>query len=285
MAIGLTMEKMSSVCSSFNRCCLGYVETSFEIDCFESNNLKRLFHEANSYAQGIKIKMVRHKRCQSNKEENPATLLGLNLQYPTIQFVDSLDKTERVEVIAHELLHLLLVYRFGLGVIGRRAPHCGSNEDVFRYFMSMTGDWIFLLGQVANTAHHLILTEFLKEEYGIKSDLHLHLLNQNFKNIMNDNSWDKESLYAKGLIAFEYEKLIGHMDQVIDSSKQPDSFWESYHFAQKHFRNYSFRSIPTPSSYEDDILSFLGDLGYQKQDFIFFPESSSNRFPPIYKDV
>jgi hypothetical protein len=31
----------------------------------------------------------------------------------------------------------------------------------------------------------------------------------NFGIIANDHSRDKESLYAKGLIAFEYEKLIG----------------------------------------------------------------------------
>ena len=107
---------------------------------------------------------------------------------------------------------------------------------------------------------------------------------QNFNIIANHNSRDKESLYAKGLIAFEYEKLIGNVDQVIDSSKQPDSFWESYHSAQKHFGIYSLRSIPTPSSYEEDILSFLGDLGYPQQDFMFFPDVTSNRFSPKRKD-
>jgi len=30
-------------------------------------------------------------------------------------------------------------------------------------------------------------------------------------------------------------------------------------------------SFPTPSVYKEDILSFLEDLGYQKQDFVFFP--------------
>jgi len=30
-----------------------------------------------------------------------------------------------------------------------------------------------------------------------------------------------------------------------------------------------FQMIPTPSSYKKDILSFLEDLGYPKQDFLF----------------
>jgi hypothetical protein len=96
-------------------------------------------------------------------------------------------------------------------------------------------------------------------------------MTHNFKIIANDHWRDKESLYAKGLIAFEYEKFIGPMDQVIDCSKQPDPFWNSYRSAQKHFKHYSSRSIPTPSLYEGDILSFLGDLGYPKQDFLFYP--------------
>jgi hypothetical protein len=174
------MGKMPSVYSFFNRSCPADVATSFEIDRLESDSLKRLFQDAASYVQGIRVEMVRPGRYQSNKEKHPVSLLGLTFGSPTIQLVDSFDKPKQVEAIAHELLHLLLVYRFGFGVIGRRAPRYGSSEDVFRYFMSMSGDWIFLLGQVANTAHHLILIEFLQEEYGIPSHLHLHLLHHNY---------------------------------------------------------------------------------------------------------
>ena len=170
------------------------------------------------------------------------------------------------------LLHLLLVYRYGLGVIGRRIPRHGDSEDVFRFFMSMRGDWVYLLGQIANTAHHLILMDYLKEEYGIGGSLHLHLLHHNFCIIANDNSRDKESQYAKGLIAFEYEKLIGKVDRVINTFRQTESFWQAYHLAQKYFGKYGFRSIPTSSSYEEDVLSFLEALGYQREDFMFFPE-------------
>jgi hypothetical protein len=157
-------------------------------------------------------------------------------------------------------------------VVGRRIPRHGDSKDVFRFFMSMRGDWVYLLGQIANTLHHLILVDYLKKEYGIESSLHLRLLHHNFGIVANDNSGDKESLYAKGLIAFEYEKLIGKVDRVINIFCQTESFWEEYHSAHKHFGKYGFRSIPTSSSYEENILSFLEALGYQREDFMFFPE-------------
>jgi hypothetical protein len=94
----------------------------------------------------------------------------------------------------------------------------------------------------------------------------------NFGIIANDHSRDKESLCAKGLIAFEYEKFIGRVDRVINIHRQTEFFWKAYHSAQKHFDKYSFRSIPAPSSYQEDIPSFLEDLGYERQGFIFFPD-------------
>jgi hypothetical protein len=42
--------------------------------------------------------------------------------------------------------------------------------------LSINKNWGYLLGQVANTAHHLILIDYLKEEYGIESGLHRRLL-------------------------------------------------------------------------------------------------------------
>ena len=142
--------------------------------------------------------------------------------------------------------------------------------------MSMRGDWVYLLGQIANTAHHLILIDYLKEEYGIEDSLHIYLLHQNFCVTANDNARDKESEYGKGLVAYEYEKFVGRVDRVIDICRQTEFFWEAYHSAQKHFDKYSFHSIPDPSSYEEDILSFLEGLGYPREDFVFFPESGVN---------
>lgn len=216
--------------------------------------------------------MIANGRGLWSQEEHPATTIGLTYQNPTVQFVDSLDKGQRIEAIAHELAHLLLVYRDGLGVVGRRIPRHGDSEDVFRFFMSMRGDWVYLLGQITNTLHHLILVDYLKKEYGIESSLHLRLLHHNFGIIANDDSTDKESLYAKGLIAFEYEKLIGKVDRVMNIFHQTESFWQAYHSAQKHFGRYGYRSIPTSSSYEENILSFLEALGYQREDFRFFPD-------------
>jgi hypothetical protein len=247
-------------------------KNSFDIACLESEALQRLFHGMTSYVQNIRIEMVANGKGHGSREEHPATTIGLALQKPIIRIVDSLDKGQRIEAIAHELAHLLLVYRDGLGVVGRRIPRHGDSEDVFRFFMSMRGDWVYLLGQIANTLHHLILVDYLKKEYGIESSLHLRLLHHNFGIIANDNSRDNESLYAKGLIAFEYERLIGKVDRVINIFCQTESFWQAYHSAQKYFGRYGFQSIPTSSSYEENILSFLEALGYQRKDFMFFPE-------------
>jgi hypothetical protein len=249
------------------------IKNSFDITCLESEALQRLFHELTSYVQNIRIEMVANGRGHWSREEHPATTIGLTIQSPTVQFADSLDKGQRIEAIAHELAHLLLVYRYGLGVVGRRIPRPGNSEDVFRFYMSMRGDWVYLLGQIANTAHHLVLIDYLKGEYGIEDSLHIYLLNQNFCVAANDNARDKESQYGMGLVAFEYEKFIGRVDRVINIHRQTEFFWKAYHSAQKHFDKYSFRSIPAPSSYQEDILSLLEDLGYQKEDFVFFPES------------
>jgi hypothetical protein len=117
----------------------------------------------------------------------------------------------------------------------------------------------------------LILIDYLREEYGIQSDLHPRLLHHNLQIIADKNWQDKESLHAKGIIAFEYERLIGNVDRLINLDRQTEGFLKSYQSAQKHLGKYGFQTMPTPSSYKEDILSFLEDLGYQKQDFVFFP--------------
>jgi hypothetical protein len=231
----------------------------------------KVYHDTNSLIPEIRIETVLGRRGKQLQEESPAWTIGIPLGVPTIQFADSLSRMNRIEAIAHELVHLLLVYRHGLGVIGRTIPRYGNSDDVFHYFMSMSGDWEYLLGQLANTIHHLILIDYLKEKYGIGSRLHLHLLNCNFSLFLRETLGDKESIYAAGIIAFEHEKLTGNVDRLIDLDHQTEFFKTSYQSAQEHFGKYGFQSPPTPSSYQDDILSFLEDLGYQKQDFTFFP--------------
>jgi len=258
-----------------NKCNGGYSVCSanpFDITSLESEALTKLFNETTSYIQNIRIEMVANGKGHRDKEEHPAAITGVTTQSPTVRFADSLEKGQRIEAIAHELCHLLLVYRYGLGVVGRRTPRPGNREDVFDYFMSIRGDWVYLLGQIANTAHHLVLMDYLKQEYGIEDNLHIQLLHQNFCVGANENARDKESHYGMGVVAFEYEKLIGKVETAINISQQSESFWEAYHFAQKHFGGYAFRSIPAPPSYQEDILSFLEDLGYGRQSFAFFPD-------------
>jgi hypothetical protein len=250
------------------------LERVFDIHSLASEVLMKLYHEANSLITEIRIETVPGPRGHKMREQSPASTIGLPFGIPTIQFADSLSRKKRIEAIAHELVHLLLVYRHGLGVIGRKIPCYGNSDDVFRYFMSMGGDWEYLLGQIGNTVHHLILIDYLKGKYGIDSRLHLYLLNHNFSILLKDSPPDKESQHATGIIAFEYEKLIGNVDRLINFDHQPEFFRKSYQSAQKHFGIYGSQTIPTPSSYREDILSFLEDLGYQKQDFLFFPDSS-----------
>ena len=245
--------------------------SAFDIHSLGSDILTKLFHEVNSLISGIRIEILPTHRADRTGERHPAATIGFPLGKPTIQFSGSLNRINRIEAIAHELVHLLLAYRYGLGVIGRRIPRYGNSDDVFRYFMSMSGDWEFLLGQLGNTVHHLIMVDYLKEKHGFESRLHLHLLNHNFSIIAKDSPKDKESQYAKGIIALEYETLIGKVNRLFNPDYQTEFFWKSYHSAQKHFGKYGFQSIPDPSSYREDILSFLEDLGYQKQDFVFFP--------------
>jgi hypothetical protein len=244
---------------------------TFDIHSLGSEALMKLYHEANSLIPEIRIETVPGPKGNPLREESPASTIGLPLGIPTIQFADSLSRKKRIEAIGHELVHLLLVYRHGLGIIGRKLPRYGNSDDVFRYFMSMSGDWQYLLGQLGNTIHHLILIDYLEEKYGIDSRLHLYLLNHNFSLFLKDSPHDKESLYAAGIITFEYEKLIGNVDRLIDLDHQAECLRKSYQSAQKHFGKYGFQSIPDPSSYKEDILSFLEDLGYQKQEFLFFP--------------
>jgi len=246
-------------------------KNSFDIASLGSEALQRLFGETTSYVQNVKIEVIGNRKACRSREEHPATTVGLTVQRPVIQIADWLTKGQRIEAIAHEAAHLLLVYRSGLGVVGRRIPRHGDSEDVFRFFMSMRGDWVYLLGQISNTAHHLILIGFLKQEYGIEDDLHTSLLHQNFCVAANDNPKDKESQYGMGLVAFEYERLIGKINEAINVDHQSEFFWEAYHLAQKHFGGYGFQSVPAPLSYREDILSFLEALGYQREDFIFFP--------------
>jgi hypothetical protein len=254
------------------------LEKTFDIHSLGSKALMKLYHQANSLIKEIRIETVPRRRSDYLSEDYPVATIGLPRGIPTIQFADSLSRMERIEAIAHELVHLLLVYRYGLGLtIGLKIPWCGHNGDAFLYFMSVGEKWEYLLGQLSNTAHHLVLIDYLKDKYGVESHLHLHLLHQHSSALAKESPNDKESLCARGVVAFEYEKLIGNVDRLIDLDHQTDWFRKSYQSAQNHFGKYSVQRIPTPFFYKEDILSFLEDLGYKREDFIFLPEGEGFR--------
>ena len=241
----------------------------FDIGNLESEGVRRLFRQTTSSLQGLKIEMVTNGKSPWSRQELVAATIGLAAPNPVIRFIDSLSKEERIEAIAHELVHILLVHRFGLRVIGRRTPHPENGDEVTRYFSDMHKNWEYLLGQVGNTTHHLILIDYLKEEYGLESKLHLRLLPHTFRHVMEENSTDKESLYGKGVVAFECARLA--VKGAIGLNCQPEGFWKAYSSAQKHFGSYAFRAMPPPSTYEENVLSFLEDLGYPRRDFVFLP--------------
>jgi hypothetical protein len=64
---------------------------------------------------------------------------------------------------------------------------------------------------------------------------------------------------------------MGMIDRAMNPYRQSEFFWKAYSSAKKSFGAYSFEKIPAASIYEEDILSFLEDLGYRRQDFGFFP--------------
>jgi hypothetical protein len=245
--------------------------------------LERLFKETASYAEEVHVEEIACRSGVPNGEMHPAATVGLPFRNPAIQIARSLSREDRIEAIAHECLHLLLVYRHGLGMVGRRVPRPGNREDVFRYFMTMNGDWVYLLNQTANTAHHLILRDYLKNEYGIESRLHLRLLRHNFRILSMEKSTDLESVYAKGLIAYEYETLIGRINGMLSPSSATEPFWMAFCSARERFGGHSFESIPTPEAYERNILSFLESLGYKREDFLFFRAPGKENPVPVEK--
>jgi hypothetical protein len=249
----------------------------FDISSLESEAVTRLFQEVSSHMRGVKIEMITNRKHARNQKEHPAATIGIHLHSPTILFVESLNRDERIEAISHELGHLLLVYRFGLGLVGLRMPHCENGAGEFCNNPRMEESWLYLLGQIPNTIHHLILIGYLKEKYGIKNTRHVLFLQHHFQKSGDEGSKGKDLSYARGLVASEYETLIGKVDRVINTSCQTESFWKAYYAAQKHFGGYSSESIPAPAAYKEDILSLLEELGYQREDFVFFPRNSLDR--------
>ena len=134
----------------------------FDISDLECEALLKLFREATSHIRDIRIEMVTDGKRHPEQEAHPATTLGLAVQKPTIRFARSLDREQRIDAIAHELVHILLVYRYGLRMIDRRTPRLISNQDIFDYFLNLNRHWKYFLEQIVNTIHHRILIDYLR---------------------------------------------------------------------------------------------------------------------------
>lgn len=244
----------------------------FDITMLGSQTLTDLFRETASHIQGIRLERVGSECSHRGLEKHPAQTIGFDAQHPTVRFATSLNPEDQIEAIGHELGHLLLVYGHGLRVIDRRIGPRGGKQDLFDYCLNLRRYWNYFLGQVVNTVHHRILPDYLKERYGIGSGLHLKLFRHNFRVLMIEDYRDRESQYAKGLAAFEYEGGDGIRDRLAPFAHQSQFFWKAYHAAQKYFGGYSFKTIPMPSTYEAEAFSFLEDLGYNREDFFFLPK-------------
>jgi hypothetical protein len=241
----------------------------FDIHWLESEAILKLFEEVSSYIPDIRIEMVSYPGRTYETEDNPAILIGVRQKKTAIRFIDSLDRRQCEEAIAHEMAHLLLIYRYGLSLVDHRSLYPGDASQMSKDEMGRRKNWFFFLGQMTNTMHHLILVPYLKEVYGIESGLHLQLIRRSIISSMNLN--DLELQYSGGLIAYEYERFIEKGSGWVDLYSQSENFWKAFEAARNYFHGYGYPSIPSSSLYEENALSFLEDLGYFGEEFIFFP--------------
>ena len=249
---------------------------SFDIGSLGSGELIQLFDEASSCVPGLAVEIVQDQGLSNDIEKTMAILVGIGGPFPTIRFLDSLERQQQIEAIAHELGHLLLIHRFGLRLIRLKRSHPGDPEE--ELFTRISHNGFSLLGQIGNTAHHLILIDYLREQHGIGSYMQCHLLHRHFllfcyqsHILANEARQDMESFYGEGIIDFEYGKIMGRFDGVRNLPNQTNFFRRAVRSAEMHFGKYCFQSLATPSSYEENVLSLLRDLGYEREDFLFFP--------------
>jgi hypothetical protein len=253
----------------------------FDIHSFESEALTGLFEEVSSYVQNIRIEVASYPRRSDEAENNPAILIGVRQKKTAIRIIDSLNRRQCVEAIAHELAHLLLIFRFGLSLVDHKSLGDASlmSEDE----INQEKNWFFFLGQMTNTLHHLILVPYLKEVYGIGSELQLHLLKRSCVPSMDFN--DQELQPIGGLIAYEYERLIGDGNPWIKLYGQSGDFQKALEAARRYFRKIGYPPIPSSSCYKKNIFSFLRDLGYLIEEFTLFPRGMDHSCPDMEKET
>ena len=134
MPYGKNSKKLSD-CKPFHSPSLDRISVKpFDVSNLGSETLMRLYCVAAPYRERIRVEIGAGLNGHKTKERNPAPIVGIELGQPTIRFSDSLNWSDRIEAIAHELAHLFLVYRYGLGVIGRQFIRLGGSGDVFKFF-------------------------------------------------------------------------------------------------------------------------------------------------------
>jgi len=212
----------------------------FNIDQLKSPELMNLFSKTARYINKIDIQIVPDQTHGLTREETPAHNIIDDSGDPTalIQFSNSLSRSEQIQAIAHEIAHLLLMYKHELRIRDRSFAILGFDPS-----------------EIVNITHHLIFTELLKEVYKIESSLHLNLLRKNILEFLTD---ENSPQYMKGLSAYEYERLVGKIEGVGNLNPLVEDAIASAH---KYFCNYNSKSIPTSPSYVNDIWSFLKDTG------------------------
>ncbi len=250
-----------------------FVDIEQEIHHLGSEELIGLFRDTSLCTQGIQLEIVPStRRANCIGELQPAaTIVPLSGQ-PVIRIAESLPREERREAIAHECGHLLLVYHFGLGLVRWKMPSLWRMGAVAAGLPGMGVHGDYLLRQVTNTVHHLMLVGYLRNVYHIESRLHLHLLHRNFLRLRRENHEDRESLYARGLVTFECQRCTGQGIRFMPPGRSGEITWRSYVAARIHFWRYTFQNIPSARTYEQEVVSFLEDLGYGRGSFLFLPE-------------
>lgn len=216
----------------------------FDIDQLKSLELMNLFDETARFISRIDIEIVPDQTHGLSREETPAHNIIDDSDDPSalIQFSNSLSRDEQIQAIAHEIAHLLLIFKHGLRI-----------RD--RFFAILEID----PSEITNITHHLIFIELIKEEYKIESSLHLNLLRSNISEFLADKNSPR---HIKGIRAYEYERLVGKIDRAMDSTSSIEKAFDS---AQRYFYSYNSKNIPTPLSYVRDICSFLKDTGVIKK--------------------
>lgn len=212
----------------------------FNIDALYEPGLMALYGDVTRHGNLLGIEVVPNGAHNLSIDENPAELQGDdNVGHYVIYFVNQLNRKERIEVIGHELGHLLLISKYGL------------KPD----FMFVQDQGI--IQSIQNVTHHLILIDLLLEEYGISSNFHLSLMRKNLGKYLSDKDLPND----KTLRFFEYEKLIGNVEGIPNICTQTKSFQKAYESATTRFAKYGFKDIPSPRDYKEDIISFLKDVG------------------------